>query len=76
MADTCTFASLLAGQQPEGLNALLAEYPSVVPAKLADLEEQRLTIVPSALARRREEGKSCLVKDELIKLVEWKLFVY
>lgn len=52
---------------------ILSQYPDVVPSKLADLEEQRLSVIPGVLAERRAEGKAYLTKSEVATLVDWKL---
>lgn len=52
---------------------ILPQYPGVVPAKLADLEEQRLTTIPEILVKRRAEGQAYLTKAEVATLVDWKL---
>ena len=52
---------------------ILSKYPDTVPAKLADLEEQRLSTIPKALAERRAEGQAYLTKTEVATLVDWKL---
>lgn len=55
---------------------ILSQYSEAIPAKLADLEEQRLSTIPKALAKRREEGEAYLTKAEVATLVDWKLYVY
>ena len=52
---------------------ILLQYPDTVPAKLADLEEQRLSTIPDVLAERRAEGQAYLTKTEVATLVDWKL---
>jgi hypothetical protein len=52
---------------------ILSQYPETVPAKLADLEEQRLSTIPKVLAKRRAEGQAYLTKAEVATLVDWKL---
>lgn len=52
---------------------ILSQYSDVVPSKLADLEEQRLSVIPDNLAERRSEGKAYLTKSEVATLVDWKL---
>lgn len=53
---------------------LLAVYPSIVPEKLKELEEERLVVIPEKLAGRvREVGDGYLEKEEVVRLVEWKL---
>lgn len=51
----------------------LAQYPETVPSKLADLEEQRLSNIPSTLKERKTKGKAYLTKKEVATLVDWKL---
>ena len=51
-------------------NGLLARYPNVVPSDLADLERQRLHVIPEALHARKDGG---LQKDKLVILMDWKL---
>lgn len=52
---------------------LLEQYADVVPEKLAELEEQRLSQIPSTLAHRKSDGNPYLTKDEVATLVDWKL---
>jgi hypothetical protein len=52
---------------------ILSQYPEAVPSKLADLEEQRLSIIPAVLAHRQSEGQAYLTKKEVATLVDWKL---
>jgi hypothetical protein len=52
---------------------ILSQYPDAVPSKLADLEKQRLSIIPAVLAGRRSEGQAYLTKAEVATLVDWKL---
>ena len=52
---------------------ILARYPETVPSKLADLEEQRLSTIPATLKERNAKGNAYLTKNELAKLVDWKL---
>lgn len=52
---------------------LLETYKDAVPAKLDDLEKQRLETIPKALSERA--GDAHLKKTELQKLVDWKLYV-
>ena len=54
---------------------ILSQYPVVVPTKLADLEEERLSTIPNVLARRRAEGEAYMTKAEVATLVDWKLYV-
>lgn len=55
---------------------VLSQYPETVPSKLAELEEQRLSIIPTVLAGRRKEGNAFLTKAEVTTLVDWKLYVH
>ena len=50
------------------------EYPLVVPEKLKTLDQFRLETVPESLRLRKNDGKPYLEKQELLKLVEWKLY--
>lgn len=52
---------------------ILAQYPETVPAKLADLEEQRLSTIPAKLKERKARGNTYLTKSEVATLVDWKL---
>ena len=52
------------------LEEILLQYPDTVPTKLADLEEQRLSIIPDVLAKRRAEGQAYLTKAEVATLVD------
>lgn len=56
---------------PEVFDNLLGQYPKVVPEKLAELEEQRLRIIPQSVRSRRPEAY--FTKDELVTLMDWKL---
>jgi len=49
---------------------LLQQYASFVPEKLADLEQQRLHVIPEALKAR---DLAFLTKSELATLMDWKL---
>jgi hypothetical protein len=55
----------------------LERYDAHVPEKLKDLETFRLKDLPEILKSRREKnkGSTWMEKDELVKLVEWKLYV-
>jgi hypothetical protein len=55
---------------------ILLQYPDIIPARLAGLEEQRLSTTPETLAKRRAEGQAYLTKAEVATLVEWKLYVH
>lgn len=54
----------------------LSQYDGVVPSKLAELEEQRLHIIPKSLATRKKGGRAYLTKQEVATLVDWKLYVH
>jgi len=51
-------------------NSLLSEYDTVIPKTLADLERQRLTVIPEAI---RSRNPAYLTKDELVTLMDWKI---
>jgi hypothetical protein len=53
-------------------NAVLARYPAAVPDSLRALDTQRYVTIPAAVAARVDAHLS---KEEVIKLVEWKLYV-
>jgi len=55
-------------------NEILARYENTVPEQLRDLDSHRYNIIPAALAKR-QAPKLHLTKDEVVKLVEWKLYV-
>jgi hypothetical protein len=55
-------------------NATLSRYPATVPEKLQELDTLRYDTIPVALAGRND-GDHWLKKDEVEKLVEWKLYV-
>lgn len=59
---------------PEAFNSLLEQYPNIVPDKLHALDEQRYDTIPQAI--RDRDGPSCLTKEELVTLVEWKLYAF
>ncbi|KAI9637918.1 uncharacterized protein MKK02DRAFT_42297 [Dioszegia hungarica] len=59
---------------PERREALLAKYPSCIPSKLAELDEQRFSSTPAAITSRSSNGdRPHMTKDEFVSLVEWKL---
>jgi hypothetical protein len=58
----------------ETFDTLLSRYPSTVPEKLRELDELRYNTIPATVASRTEKGAH-LTKDEVEKLVEWKLYV-
>ena len=49
------------------------KYTDFVPPALKDLEEFRGNTIQKVLQERKENGEAFLEKDELLKLVEWKL---
>ncbi|CAN9298930.1 unnamed protein product [Alternaria alternata] len=51
---------------------VLSRYPAMVPEKLRDLDAQRYDIIPAAVAAM-EESEKHLTKDQVEKIVEWKL---
>jgi hypothetical protein len=61
----------------ETLNDVLSRYDEHVPDKLKDLDEARYEEIPDALAERKAASSSqaYLSKDEVERLVEWKLCV-
>ena len=50
-------------------------YESHVPPKIQELETFRLKEIPATLMRRDLAGGAFLEKEEVTKLVEWKLWV-
>jgi hypothetical protein len=69
MGSQYAFGSISAGD----FDDILSQYSEAVPSKLADLEEQRLSVIPDVLAERRSEGQAYLTKKEVATLVDWKL---
>lgn len=59
----------------DAFQAILERYDALVPERLSDLETFRLKELPKILETRREnnKGSTWMEKDELVKLVEWKL---
>lgn len=55
------------------IESLLAEYPHIVASKLKDLDESRYNTIPKIVAERKAGGLSYLTKEEVVRLVEWKL---
>jgi hypothetical protein len=55
------------------VSEILAQYPSLVPPKLSELEEQRWTTIPTIVAKRKMTGNAFLKKQEVATLVDWKL---
>jgi hypothetical protein len=53
---------------------VLARYSGEIPSKLEDLEVYRMETLPELLQQRRGlKNGSWMEKNELVKLVEWKL---
>jgi hypothetical protein len=48
-------------------------YPQYVPKQLEELDPVRYETMPDTLRKRKAEGESYLEKDEVLKLVKWKL---
>ena len=57
---------------PDAFSDVLSRYPAMVPEKLRDLDAQRYDTIPAAVAAM--EGEKHLTKDQVEKLVEWKLY--
>lgn len=53
---------------------ILSLYPSTVPENLRELDALRYDTIPATVRSRSKKGKY-LTKDEVVKLVEWKLYV-
>jgi hypothetical protein len=51
---------------------VLSRYTPAVPDKLHDLDALRYDTIPTAVAKREADDRH-LTKDEVEKLVEWKL---
>lgn len=68
MDDEHSFTSI----SPTTFDALLADYPTILPKKLEELDQQRYTSISNAIDQR---GSAYLTKDELTALVDWKLYV-
>jgi hypothetical protein len=56
---------------PDEFNNILAQYPSIIPDKLADLDRERYKTIPGRL--EADADAPSLSKDEVATLVEWKL---
>lgn len=52
-------------------DALLKQYPNVVPAKLAELDMERYETIPESLDKAHD-GRY-LTKEQVLTLVAWKL---
>jgi hypothetical protein len=50
--------------------SILSRYPATVPEKLRDLDTARYDTIPASVAARESKY---LTKDEVVRLVEWKL---
>jgi len=59
----------------EAFDDILSRYASTVPERLRELDTQRYEIIPGTLATRVNEQDASLYKEEVEKLVEWKLYV-
>ncbi|KAH7380018.1 hypothetical protein BKA66DRAFT_465541 [Pyrenochaeta sp. MPI-SDFR-AT-0127] len=55
----------------DAFNDVLSRYPSAVPDKLQELDTLRYDTIPSTVVERQDAAY--LTKDEVEKLVEWKL---
>ncbi|KAJ4365230.1 hypothetical protein N0V83_008848 [Neocucurbitaria cava] len=55
----------------QSFNDILLRYPASVPGKLQDLDTLRYDAIPAKVSSR--QGVAFLTKDEVEKLVEWKL---
>jgi hypothetical protein len=54
----------------------LKRYDAQIPEKLEELEKYRMNDLPAILKGRANTQKGVwMEKDELVKLVEWKLYV-
>lgn len=54
----------------------LSRYASLVPDKLDDLDALRYDSIPGLLANRKQNDDAFLKPWEVLKLVEWKLYVH
>ena len=57
----------------ETFDEILSQYPSAVPDNLRELDAFRYDEIPATVAQRAETEKAYLKKEEVVKLVEWKL---
>lgn len=56
------------------IRASVEAYPQYIPPQLEELDPLRYEGLPSLLKQRRaSNGSAYLEKDEVVKLVEWKL---
>lgn len=54
---------------------VLSRYPAIAPVKLRELDTLRYETIPATVAQRAaNDGKAYLTKDEVEKLMEWKLY--
>ena len=54
---------------------MLERYLPLIPSSLQPLTTFRGDTLPEQVEKRREDGEAYIIKDELVKLVEWKLYV-
>jgi hypothetical protein len=54
-------------------NSVLERYEPLVPESLKPLTTFRGDEIIKLVAKRKEDGEAYITKDELVKLVEWKL---
>jgi len=61
----------------EDIRQSVKDYPAYAPASLKDLDPFRYEILPQTLRERREDTSAAtsLTKVEVVRLVQWKLFV-
>jgi len=53
---------------------VITRYDGVIPDSLSELENYRMILLPDILKERQiEVGRCWIAKEELLKLVEWKL---
>lgn len=57
------------------LKTRLLSYNSHVPPDIERLESLRLNDTPEALAQRKKNAEAFLEKEEVLSLVQWKLWV-
>lgn len=70
MANSLTFKKIT----PDEFATYLRRYSDLVPDNLRELDEYRFVTVPGLLKERRgEKGGAWLEREEVQKLVEWKL---
>lgn len=59
---------------PDEFAAYLGRYEDIVPDNLRELDEYRFATIPDLLRERRgKKGGAWLEREEVQKLVEWKL---